>query len=392
MGLNGLEKIQQLSMKPKVLIFIDWFLPGYKAGGPIQSIANLVNQLGEELNISIVTSDKDLGENTSYPHIRPNSWIVKENYRVLYLDEEHQHSKRYNELLTEQDYDVVYFNSMFSVPFTLLPLWAARKRKSKIVLSPRGMLGTGALNIKKRKKQLFLLLFKVSGIAKKITWHATAKPEAAEIKHHFGEKAQIIIAPNLSAIRLEKAFIKIKVINELKLFFLSRIAEKKNLKAALGYLMKVDSKFRIDFTIIGPVDEAYYWLECQQIIDQMPAHIMVNYVGAIPNHKLAESLKYQHFMLLPTLHENFGHVIMEAWQSACPVILSDQTPWRNLEAKGIGLDIALDQPEQFIKAIETAAAMDQESYTRMSEAASAYAQAFTSNPEVLKANRKLFEN
>ena len=41
--------------KKKILVFIDWYLPGYRAGGPIQSIANLVNHLDDELDISIVT-------------------------------------------------------------------------------------------------------------------------------------------------------------------------------------------------------------------------------------------------------------------------------------------------------------------------------------------------
>lgn len=378
-------------MKPKVLIFIDWFLPGYKAGGPIQSIANLVNHLGDELDISIATSDKDLDENTSYPDISINKWITKDKYRVIYLDKAHQNKNRFKELLVEHNYDSVYFNSMFSVPFMLLPLWVARKTESKIILAPRGMLGEGALNIKKRKKQLFLMLFKFTGIAKKITWHATSWSEELEIKHHFGCEVNISMASNFSAMIVSKASPKEKVTNELELFFLSRIAKKKNLKAALGYLMKVDRKYSIVFTIIGPVDEADYWLECQQIINQMPAHIKVHYEGSIPNNKLPEYLVYKHSMMLPTLHENFGHVIMEAWQNGCPVIISDRTPWRDLEAKGIGWDISLDNPELFIKAIETAAAMDQDSFALMSKAAVAYAQTFTGNPAVLEANRKLFK-
>ena len=47
--------------KKKILIFIDWFLPGYKAGGPIQSISNFVNHFGTVFDISIITSNKDLG-------------------------------------------------------------------------------------------------------------------------------------------------------------------------------------------------------------------------------------------------------------------------------------------------------------------------------------------
>jgi len=27
--------------KKKILVFIDWYLPGYKAGGPVRSMANI---------------------------------------------------------------------------------------------------------------------------------------------------------------------------------------------------------------------------------------------------------------------------------------------------------------------------------------------------------------
>lgn len=34
----------------KVLIFIDWFAPGYKAGGPITSNVNIVEHLSDKLD------------------------------------------------------------------------------------------------------------------------------------------------------------------------------------------------------------------------------------------------------------------------------------------------------------------------------------------------------
>ncbi len=37
-------------MKPKVLIFIDWFTPGYKAGGPTTSNVNIVNHLSDDFD------------------------------------------------------------------------------------------------------------------------------------------------------------------------------------------------------------------------------------------------------------------------------------------------------------------------------------------------------
>jgi glycosyltransferase involved in cell wall biosynthesis len=46
-------------------------------------------------------------------------------------------------------------------------------------------------------------------------------------------------------------------------------------------------------------------------------------------------------MVLPTYNENFGYVILEALLAGCPVILSDQPPWRDLEARQVGWTIPL---------------------------------------------------
>ena len=132
----------------------------------------------------------------------------------------------------------------------------------------------------------------------------------------------------------------------------------------------------IEFTIIGPISEPGYWQDCQQLIATMPQHIKVKYNGAIPNHYLSKYLKPMHAMLLPTFHENFGHVIMESWQNGCPVIISDQTPWKELHQKHIGWEIALSKPGQFVKAIEELAEMDQENYTALSDASVAFALEF----------------
>lgn len=377
--------------KSKILIFIDWFLPAYKAGGPIQSIANFVNHFGAEFDISIVTSNKDLGDSEPFENIVFNTWIVKENHRVIYLDKANQNRKQYERFFKEQHYDFVYFNSLFSVYFTLIPLWTAIQNKKRIVLAPRGMLGAGALQLKKRKKQLLLLLLKLLNIPQKLLWQATAISEVTEIKKCFGGATRVHLAPNLSAKMPSHAFVKNKRAGELNLFFLSRIAEKKNLKAALRYLLEVNKQYLIRFSIIGPIDEQWYWNECLDLIEKMPNHINVNWLGAVPNQELPELLRDEHFMLLPTFHENFGHVIMEAFQSACPVILSDRTPWTELESKKLGWDIPLQQPEDFILAIEKAAAMDHLTYNQWSLQSFAFAKEFSNNKEIIIANRALFQ-
>lgn len=89
---------------------------------------------------------------------------------------------------------------------------------------------------------------------------------------------------------------------------------------------------------------------------------------------------------LPTLGENFGHVIYEALACSLPVLISDQTPWRNIENAGAGWDIPLSNPEQFIRVIDECAAMEPAVYMKLRENARRHAERFYYSSEIVKQN------
>lgn len=51
---------------PRVLALFSHYLPGYRAGGPVRSIANLVSALGTELSFFVITLAWDLGTRDRY--------------------------------------------------------------------------------------------------------------------------------------------------------------------------------------------------------------------------------------------------------------------------------------------------------------------------------------
>ncbi|MCF1420240.1 glycosyltransferase [Mangrovimonas futianensis] len=378
-----------MNRKKNVLIFIDWFLPGYKAGGPIQSVNNMISHLNDEFYFYVVTSNKDLGEKDPYQNILFNSWIDKQSYHIIYLDEAHQNKAVYLRLLKEANFYAIYFNSFFSIKFSLIPQWVYRSVEIKKVLAPRGMLGAGALAIKPLKKQVFLKLFRWLGFHKKVVWHATSELEKDEIIKQLGDNLEIKIAPNLSS-KMASFVESTKEVHHLKVFFLSRIAFKKGLIHALNFLQETKKDMKITFSIIGPIDEKDYWDKCQKIINSMPLNVSVDYLGAIPNFQLATVLKEQHVLLLPTMHENFGHVIMESWQNGCPVIISDQTPWRNLKDKQIGSDISLSKSSEFVEMLNTFSLMDEKTFNLWSRSSYNYAKIFTENPKLIESTKNIF--
>ena len=92
----------------------------------------------------------------------------------------------------------------------------------------------------------------------------------------------------------------------------------------------------------------------------------------------------------PTLGENFGHVILEALCAGCPILISDQTPWRDLEEKDVGWDMPLSKPEMFQEVLQRCVDMNNDEYVKWSERAQEYGFGVTKDDGVVEQNRRLF--
>lgn len=355
-----------------ILILCDWFLPGFKAGGPIQSIATLTQYLAPHFHFKIITTDRDFKSNQPYSNVIINEWTVYEGREVFYVSPENLNSTFILKLIQTTPHDVIYLNSLFSKIFTIQPLrWRKQGRiTSKIVLAPRGMLGEGALKIKKLKKIMFLKWTITFGYFKGVTWHSTSEQETNEIKKVIGNYINVCEVENLPRLMKNDKQIT-KFSHQLKICFISRISEKKNLYYALKILSSCNQT-NIVFDIYGPIEDENYWNKCTSDFKET---VQINYKGIISPTEISSVIANYHALLLPTLNENFGHVIVETLQNSRPVIISDQTPWRQLMQHKAGFDISLDKPNEFVKAINTLTDMNQEEYDRWCEAAKNYIQA-----------------
>lgn len=379
--------------KKKILVFVDWYIPAFKAGGPIRSVMNLVERLADEYDFYIITGDRDLGEDKAIPNLELNEWCQVEKAKVIYLSPENHKLKNFKELIIEIDPQFIYLNSLFSFNFTLLPLWLNKRfPKIKFILAPRGMLGRGALEIKKKKKEVFIGLARLIKLYKGIVWHATNEKEKSEIESTFGSNHEVVIADNIaSAPQFSfQEILEFKTMDfERKRFlFVSRISRKKNVEKLIEWFLYVASErsnFQLD--IIGTIEDQEYYNELKLMIDKSPN---IRIESAIPPSELAIIFAKAHFFCLPTRHENYGHAIIEALSYACPVIISQRTPWRNLEKEQIGWDLPLDKPEMFISAFKECIDMDENQYLQMSERASLYAYDHIHRTDIKIAYRKLF--
>ena len=381
----------------KILTFVDYYLPGYRAGGPIVSLRNMVKLLGDEIEFYIVTADRDLGDKCCYKNIKHENWQEVEGAKVLYLNPKQFSFRELLKIIKSCNWEQIYLNSFFSLTaikiILLNYLSFPRRRESsprltqldsrlrgndregrgndreghgndkawpQILLAPRGEFSDGALALKKNKKKLYLLLAKILGLYRNIIWHATDNSELINIQKIFGKKILYKIAHDPVMYEQNYFYSNLgKKENACKLVFISRIAKKKNLHICLEILNKIQTTAEIIFDIYGPIEDQNYWRQCTDLIKKAPKNIKINYCGQIAHQDVYATIANYHCFFLPTAGENFGHAIFESFMVGRPVLIGDDTPWKELKVKNIGADIAPSNHQAFIEVLNRYLAMGQ---------------------------------
>ena len=380
-----------MNAKPKVLLFVDWFWPGFRAGGPIQSCINLIRALKDYVDFSVITNDRDLGMDEPYPNVLINKWqLTPEGTRVFYASPK----ITYLELKTivkSESFAIMSLNSMYSRKFTQWPLSIAlgdKKKNYEIVLSPRGMLATGALSLKPLKKKIYLNAFRLLGIHRKLIWHATSTHEKLDIHTEFGKAVQVRVVPNLPVLVSNPRLTQNKKKGEANFISVARISPEKNTLFVIRAFMNAKGKVRLTF--LGPVEDSPYFQNCKIECEKLPQNVKVEWLQERVPEKVEEELSLNHFFISATLGENFGHAIFEAVSSGKPVIISDRTQWRGLSLENVGFDLPLENPDEWEVTVQACIDMDNQTYAEASHAAEKYAGLFRNNEELLKKNLNLF--
>lgn len=379
--------------KPKILLFTDWYEPGYKAGGPIQSCKNLVELLSDKYDFDIFTSDRDLGDTGPYHEVKTDSWSQSsKGPRIWYASPGKASLSVIKLLIKRVKPDIVYLNSMFSLRFTIIPLLALKlsNYNGRIVLAPRGMLRKGAVSQKRLKKKVFLYILSTIRMLSRVRFHATDEQEKKDIKKYFGTETDIEVIQNVAAIDSAKWQPRDKNKFELKCIFVARIHPIKNLHFAINALSKIDSHCIVEFDVFGSEDDINYSSFCKGLAARTGSHIQINFKGIVEREQLFEVLRRYHLFFLPTIGENFGHAIVEALSAGCPVLISDQTPWTELALAKAGWSLPLESPNEFTTKIEEICAMDESEFNKYSQSAYNYIRLYYSKLDYRSKYDQLF--
>lgn len=331
-----------------ILIIMGGFFPGRKFGGPPVSVDNFCSLMKGYAECFVVTHNHDMGEKQTYHSIH-KGWNDRGNAKVLYLSDKDYAASSFEKVIKNIRPDFIYLQGLFQN--CVIPcLWLAQKYRINTVLAPRGELCSGAFR-KKFKKLPYLALLRMMGLLNKVHFQSTSEEETEAIARFLGAKSdRIHQLTNIPSIPTGLQEREIKKSGEARLVFISRILWKKNLLKAINYLKYVNG--HVVFDIYGPKEDENYWNECEKAISLLPSSIKVEYKGVLNHENIHATFNRYDAFLFPTLSENYGHVIAEALVTGCIPIISDQTPWNDINEACAGWAIPLYNEEGFIAAIQ----------------------------------------
>ncbi|HEY1047254.1 MAG TPA: glycosyltransferase [Bacteroidia bacterium] len=345
--------------KKILLILTDWYYPGYKAGGPVQSVYNLAVFLSRWMEVKIVTRIKDLNAQDPYPGIEPNKWNeIGENHSVIYLDIVGIKKGLIKSIIKENRGNYILINGLFSFYFSIMPaFYTMYFGVSKTFIAVRGMLHRSALSVKPTKKYVFLAFARGFGLFKRVTMLASSHEELNEIELSMG-KVKIKLAPNIpmSVKRLKET--KISDSSIFKVVFLGRISKEKNPIALLKAMQSFESKCKLVFA--GAPGSNDYMLNFSAEAGKLPSNIEFEYISDLPHTEVPKLLESADIMALPSLGENFGHAIFESFVHSVPVVIGNNTQWSKVEELKAGKIVDPNSPEEIKSAIQAFASMNSE--------------------------------
>ncbi|MBR1848835.1 MAG: glycosyltransferase [Lachnospiraceae bacterium] len=351
------------------------YLPGYKDGGPVRSIKNLVDRLGTEYEFHIITVDRDHGDTVAYPGILYEAWNQVGNAKVWYV----QPGGFTKEVVAKlaADANLVYVCGCFNdYARSVMALKKKGIIKVPVVIASMGLFSPKSFGIKRPKKKAYMTVLKCLGWFRNVCWSATTEREANDIRREVGQNATIFIAQDLPR-TVGEVIREESTTEQLRVVFLSRISRSKNLGYAIEVLSvwgKKNPQRKLAMDIYGNKEDAAYWQECEEQIRQLPDNVTCRYLGEAAAEQVVETFAKYDLFLFPTVGENFGHVIYEALAGGCIPIISNQTPWTMKELNGIGEILDLDARGDWVKSLEKYEQMSKTERGQIAEKCMAFAQ------------------
>ena len=334
----------------RVCLISSSFYPATFYGGPISATWDLSRRLSEkDIQMYISTTNAN---GISRLNVETNKFIQKDsNLFVKYYHEEVINKFSFAFICgiwsDIKNADIVYIQYLFhyTVLFSLLFCVFQRKR---IIICPRGSFSLFTLSnrIPFLKRVWINLLIKP--FHRIIEWQASSNLEKNDIKRTFPDASIYVINDAVDfrsfqdfeifdRVKLLEKYTKTKFKNVSYVFFsMGRLHAIKNFDVLIhAFSLFVKDHKEAKFIIAGGNDGVEYKLR-QQILD-LELENSVFLIGAINFEDKKILLNNCDYFSLASDFESFGLVVAEALCCGKPVVVSDKTPWKDLQQNQCGI-------------------------------------------------------
>jgi len=317
----------------RVLHFLPVYLPAWQYGGPILSVSRLCEALVKQgVDVRVITTNAGLPSFPSdqlgvpqtvngvpvtyYPVDKPGGII-----RSTTLVDSLSHHISWAQL--------VHLSSVWQ-PLGIPIQKAAHLAGVPVIQTLRGALGPYSWTRSPLKKFLYFLLTERRYLQRSASIHCTTLQESNEIRW-LRLNPPIHVLPNpldLSTLYPHVEFgkrwrLQHNLPLDTTLFaVIGRIHHKKGMELLPKVLKRLESK-NWHLIIIGD-DQDGSGLSFRHSLDNLGLSSRCTWFESMPADQLIHPLNASDWLLLPSRHENFGNVAVEALSCGCGVVLSDR--------------------------------------------------------------------
>ncbi|WP_279143959.1 glycosyltransferase [Photobacterium phosphoreum] len=332
----------------KIQVVIPSFYPAVIYGGPIFSTLYVYRELSklDDIDIFVSTTNTNM---YSKLDVKCNEWVsFNDKFNVKYYNEtiidKLSLGLIFNTWKDIRVVDVLHVQSIFNTPTPISLLYGVILRK-KIILSPRGSLGSWCLENGNRFKKLWLNLL-IKPFVKKITFHATAEQEKREILNIFSNAIVEVIPNGITYSEYQKGMSISKndilekftgIIDEVDKIIISvgRLQKKKGFDILISSFQLVLQEFPNAKLLIAGEDEGEK-SNLLKLISKLKLSDSVFLIGAISGQDKIDFYTNADLFVLPSHNENFGNVYVESLAAGTPIVASKNTPWSIVEEYNCG--------------------------------------------------------
>jgi glycosyltransferase involved in cell wall biosynthesis len=250
--------------------------------------------------------------------------------------------------------DIVHLHTLWH-PLNAIARKACTRHRRKYVMMPHGMLDPYSLRQRHWRKRIYMAASErrnLEGACRLIFTTLWEQQAARESLSWFG-RAEIIqlgadTPPDVPRQVAKEAFVNLfpQIANRRCLLFLGRIHPKKGLERVLKILPELIDRYPNILLVIAGDGEKSHVQFIRNLVRSMNLEFYVLFTGLVEGQAKWSALACAEIFILPSKQENFAISMVEAMQSALPVVISNKVnSWPFVENAQAGFVIEEDKIE-----------------------------------------------